>query len=174
MSGNLPPGVNNADIDRHFGGPSHEHEWELAQRENPLLEDLAAIFTEKCRWVEILGSFTSEKYDETFYEEGAECDARRRYRFELAYIKKLTDGEPDVTFYRSVIDFYQRVDDETWDWLMDIIRDVELSHYHGHDEIDVVSCDPDRNTGEFVVRYNDAFEVGYGPGVHDGRVIDDE
>jgi len=58
----------------------HEHEWRL-RNEEPLLEDGRAIITEECGWVEITGTATSERLDETFYETGAECNEVNRYSF---------------------------------------------------------------------------------------------
>jgi len=171
MSGNLPPGVSASDIDDAFGGPSHEHEWMPAEEENPILEDMAAIFTEYCDWVEITGSYTDDARDETYYETGAECDASRSYRFELAYVKVLSDDDVDLTLNRSVIDtiFEQNDGDENPVW--DSIITAEIAHHHGDEEITVVSCDPDRDSGEFVVQYDGEFEIGYGPGVYGDQEI---
>ncbi|AUX09923.1 hypothetical protein AArcSl_2300 [Halalkaliarchaeum desulfuricum] len=136
--------------------------------DNPFLEDLAAIWTEDCEWVEILDSYTSQKHDETFYEEGAECEATRSYRFELAYIALLDEGEPEVVFQRSVIDWLKESGyDDVYDELIDIVDAVECKWYHNEDDIEAVSVDPDRSTGEFVIRLGDEYEVGYGPGVTD-------
>jgi len=88
MSGNLPPGTSPADIDSHYG-PSvadHEHEWMPVEGLSPVLEDMAAIFHEQCCWAEVVDSYTDHRRDETYYETGAECEAERHYRFELAYV----------------------------------------------------------------------------------------
>ena len=171
MSGNLPPGVSAADIDEAFGGPSHEHEWMPAHDENPILEDMAAIFTEVCDWVEITGSYTDDARDETYYETGAECDATRRYRFELAYIKFIDDDDQSMTIKRSALDHAIEESEEADLMLLETITAIEIAHHHGDDEIEVVSCDPDSDSGEFVVLYDDAVEVGYGPGVYGDQEI---
>lgn len=77
MSGNLPPGTTPADIDHHYGGgvPDHEHEWMPVEGLHPVLEDMAAIFHEQCRWAEVVDSYTDHRRDETYYETGAECSA---------------------------------------------------------------------------------------------------
>jgi len=64
---------------------THEHEWR-PDEESPVFEDGAAIFFEYCDWVEVTGSTTSERHDETFYSYGAECDAQRSYRFDECYL----------------------------------------------------------------------------------------
>lgn len=94
---------------RSFSGPStspppatpvdtHDHEWRLVDGMNPIIEDGAAIFREECDWVEITSSTHSEKHDETFYGEGAQCDATRSFRMEAKSVTKKREGKPDIEY----------------------------------------------------------------------------
>lgn len=85
MTGNLPPGVTPADIDRAYGSsvPSHDHEW-VPESGGPsfMLEDGAAIFNYTCRFVEVTNTRHDPKRDEVYEETGAECDATESVRLE--------------------------------------------------------------------------------------------
>lgn len=63
----------------------HDHEW---APETAVAEwDQDVFVTWDCSWVEITGSTHSERWDETFYEEGAKCCATKRAVYELmAYV----------------------------------------------------------------------------------------
>ena len=157
MSGNLPPGVTPADIDRHYGGgiPDHEHEWEPVQGLSPVLEDMAAIFHEQCRWAEVVDTYTDHRRDETYYETGAECEAERHYRFELAYVV----DESGTRLDRDDIDR----PGENGDDRFETIAEAGISAAQAlSDETDAVDIDPDRRNGQVVVRH-DGFELGYEP-----------
>jgi hypothetical protein len=156
MSGNLPSGVTPADIDRHYGGgnPDHEHEWIPVQGLSPVLEDMAAIFHEQCRWAEVVDSYTDYQRDETYYETGAECQAERHYRFELAYVV----DESGTRLDRDDID---RLEEEGDDRFESVIEAVIAAERAFPDETEVVEVDPDRVNGLVVVRH-DGFELGYG------------
>lgn len=158
MSGNLPPGVSSADIDRHYGGgvPNHEHEWMPVEGLSPVLEDMAAIFHEQCTWAEVASAVTSEKHDETFYGYGAECEAERHYRFDLAYVIDESGQRLD----RNDIDRLE--DDET------VIEAVIATEQAFPEETEVVEIDPDRNEGRVVIEHN-GVEIGYGPGINGGE-----
>lgn len=82
---------------------THEHEWCL----EPRVEwDEDVFVTFDCEYVEITGSVTSDRLDETFYEEGAECLATKTLvydlwiehdtekRFGSAQSEIVEDGEP--------------------------------------------------------------------------------
>lgn len=160
MSGNLPPGVTPADIDRHYGGPDHEHEWMPVEGLSPVLEDMAAIFHEQCRWAEVVDTYTDHRRDETYYETGAECDAERHYRFELAYVTELTDADhPNLRLDREEIDRLEQEDAEMFDTILDAVIATERAF---PDKTEVVEVDSDRRNGQVVVRH-DGFELGYEP-----------
>lgn len=77
---------------------THEHEW-VPLEECPVhLEDEAAIFTQECEWVEITGSSYSEKQDETFYSEGAKCEACRTVRMEMVWLEKRREGGANIRY----------------------------------------------------------------------------
>jgi len=156
MSGNLPPGVTPADIDRHYGGgiPDHEHEWVPVQGLSPVLEDMAAIFHEQCRWAEVVDSYTDHQRDETYYETGAECEAERHYRFELAYVV----DESGTRLDRDDIDRLEEQGDEHCETVIETVIAAERAF---PDETEVVDIDPDRRNGQVVIRH-DGFELGYG------------
>lgn len=155
MSGNLPPSTSAADIDRHYGGsiPDHEHEWMPVEGLSPVLEDMAAIFHEECRWAEVTSAVTSEKHDETFYGYGAECEAERHYRFELAYIV----DESGTRLDRDDIDRLEEEGHERFETILDAVIGTEQGF---PEETEVVDIDPDRHEGQVVVRH-EGFELGY-------------
>jgi hypothetical protein len=156
MSGNLPPGVTPADIDKHYGGgiPDHEHEWVPVRGLSPVLEDMAAIFHEQCRWVEVVDSYTDHRRDETYYETGAECEAERDYRFELAYVV----DESGTRLDRDDIDRLEEDGDDRFETVIEAVIAAERAF---PDETEVVEVDPHRDEGQVVVRH-DGVELGYG------------
>ncbi|WP_436935451.1 hypothetical protein [Halovenus marina] len=156
MSGNLPPGTTRADIDRHYGGgiPDHEHEWVPVQGLSPILEDMAAIFHEQCRWAEVVDSYTDYRRDETYYETGSECEAERHYRFELAYVV----DESGTRLDRDDIDRLEAEGDDGFERVIEAVIAAERA-FPG--ETEVVDIDPDRRNGQVVIRH-DGFELGYG------------
>ena len=164
MSGNLPPGVSSADIDRHFGGPTHEHEWEPVERDYPTLEDMAAIFHERCVWAEVVNTYTDRQRDEVYYEYGRECDETRWRRFDLAYVTELTgDEHPELQLDRDDIDRLEEQDTELFDTIVEAVIEAEQAFPN---ETEIVEIDPDPEQGQVVIRH-DRFEFGYGPGVTD-------
>jgi len=162
MSGNLPPGTTPADIDRHYGGgvPDHDHEWIPVEGLSPVLEDMAAIFHEECRFAEVVDSYTDHRRDETYYETGAECEVEHHYRFELVYVDLPGQGRLD----RDDID---RLEDEGDDKFETVIEAVIAAEQAFPEETEVVEVDPDRQQGRVVVQH-DGFELGYGPGISGG------
>lgn len=92
--GNYPPGAKN-DPRAPYNQPdrSHEHEWRPTDpdhrgRNQPIIEDGAAIFHEECN------------YAEGRHGEGWQCEETRTYRFEYSTLES-PDGEewelPDIT-----------------------------------------------------------------------------
>lgn len=157
MSGNLPPGTSASDIDRHYSGgvPNHDHEWMPVEGLSPVLEDLAAIFYEQCRFAEVVDSYTDHRRDETYHETGAECEAERHYRFELAYVV----DESGTRLDRDDIDRLEEEDDNRFETVIEAVIAAERAF---PDETEVVDIDPDRRNGQVVVRH-DGFELGYEP-----------
>lgn len=157
MSGNLPPGVSTADIDRHYGGgiPDHDHEWMPVEELAPILEDWAAIFHEQCRWAEVVDSYTDHQRDETYYETGAECEAERHYRFELAYVI----NESGVRLESDDID---RMEQKAEERSKTVIEAVIAAEQAFPDETKIVDIDPDRSNGQVVIQH-DGLELGYKP-----------
>lgn len=160
MSQNLPPGVTPADIDRHFGGPTHEHEWEPVERDYPILEDMAAIFHERCVWAEVVNTYTDHQRDEIYYEYGRECDETRWRRFDLAYVTELTgEDHQELQLVRDDIDQLEEQGSELFDTVVEIVIEVEQAFPN---ETEIIEIDPDQ--GQVVIRH-DGYELGYGPGV---------
>jgi hypothetical protein len=121
---------------------------------SPVLEDLAAIFHEQCRWTEIINSYTDHQRDETYYETGAECEAERHYRFELAYVEsdeeRLDRDELEQNGHESALE---------------AVIEAERAF---PDETEIIEIDPDRQQGRVVIRH-DGVEIGYGPGISGGE-----
>jgi hypothetical protein len=70
---------------------THEHDWYPVEGRYPLYEDGALIFQLECEWVEINGATHSEKHDEVFYDEGAECNETKTVRFDIEEVSISTD-----------------------------------------------------------------------------------
>lgn len=83
MGGNLPPGVTPADIDRHYGPstPEHDHHWMPAVDGAFILEDGAAIFHYICEWAPTktvdIGKHGTEEIPQ-----GEQCGEGRSIRLE--------------------------------------------------------------------------------------------
>ena len=154
MSGNLPPGVTPADIDRHYSGGilDHEHEWVPVQGLSPVLEDMAAIFHEECRFAEVVDTYTDHRRDETYYETGAECQAERHYRFELAYVV----DESGTRLDRDDIDRLEDENDERFESVIEAVIAAERAFPNETEVVDI-----DHQEGRVVIRH-DGFELGYG------------
>jgi hypothetical protein len=166
MSRNLPPGTTPTDIDRHFGGSTHEHEWEPVGREYPVLEDMAALFHERCVWAGVVNTHTDYQRDETYYEYGRECDETRWRRFDLVYVAKLSEkGQQDARWDRDDINQLEKQDVETFEAILDTIISIEQASFDG---TEIVEIDPDPQQGQVVIRHED-HELGYGPGVADNE-----
>jgi hypothetical protein len=118
----------------------HNHEFRLTH-ESPVFEDGAAIFIEACEWVEILGSVTSERHDETFYNEGAECDETRSYRMELDELYR--NGELWLSF---PLDRELTTEEE--------IAIMELAETANEGNAVIEELDPDPDDGCVIVSYN--------------------
>lgn len=69
---------------------AHQHEW----RPDPHVTwDEEVFVTFHCAFVEILGSATSERLDETFYDEGAKCMAEKTLVYEASIEGDFDDDE---------------------------------------------------------------------------------
>lgn len=158
MSGNLPPGVTASDIDRHYGGgiPDHDHEWMPVEEESPVLEDMAALFHEECRFAEVVNSHTDYQRDEVYHEYGQECEATRWHRFELTYVELPGENRLD----RDDIDRLEEEGDELFETVLDAVIGAEQAF---PEDTEVVDIDPDPDIGQVVVRH-DGYELGYGGG----------
>ncbi|QLG50234.1 hypothetical protein [Natrinema halophilum] len=118
---------------------------------HPVLEDMAAIFHERCCFEEIVDSYTDHRRDETYYETGAECEAERHYRFELEYVET-EEGRLKC----HDIDRLEQADDERFEAVI-------AAEQAFPEAMEVVDVDPDRQQGQVVVRH-DGVEIGYCPG----------
>lgn len=127
MSGNLPPGVTAADIDRHYGPsvPEHDHRWEPTLDEGFILEDGAAIFHYTCEWVPTK-SVDIGRYGTEDIPQGEQCGDEASVRLE-------TDADAEA------------------------VESVEMAGIHDPAELDVVDCDPpgpNRPSGRLEVEAN--------------------
>jgi len=121
---------------------THEHEFEWEH--DPIFEDGAAIFVERCQYVEILGSHTSERYDETFYNEGPRCEEEQRVRLELTHFRTLTDDWIDVSSWRELDPKYSPIADT----VRELLEEIESGRY----EIDGMSVYPEPNVVTVLAR----------------------
>lgn len=83
---------------------SHEHDW------MPDLVDVEwdgeLFVTWSCGWAEVVGSATSERWDETFYEYGAECAATKTATYTIEIEHEDRDIAPWSHVYEEVADQY--------------------------------------------------------------------
>jgi hypothetical protein len=122
---------------------THDHEFRPVD-DSPIFEDGAAIFREECEWREVHGSYTSDEYDETFYDEGAKCSESRYYRMEEAWIELRRDDAPDIRYLDTESDGrFWRIGEMAE---MAVVTD---------DSAEIVSIDPDEEHGEVVVETDD-------------------
>ena len=49
----------------------------MVEEDYLVLEDMATLFCEECRWAEVVNTYTDHRRDEIYYETGAECEATR-------------------------------------------------------------------------------------------------
>ena len=160
MSRNLPPGVSPADIDRNFGGSTHEHEWEPVERDYPTLEDMAVIFHERCVWAEVVNTYTDRQRDEVYHEYGRECDETRCRRFDLAYVTELTGDEyPELRLNRDDIEQLEEQGAELFETVVEAVIEAEQAFPNG---TEVVEIDPKPEQGKVVIRHN-GYEFRYEP-----------
>ncbi|WP_226041218.1 hypothetical protein [Natrinema sp. DC36] len=132
-------------------GRSHTHEWRPLDEDDPVFEDGAAIFRQQCDHVEILGSQTSSRHDETFYEEGAQCPETQHIRMDM---RTLGIGDDTFTFAKCVNDWFSRNEDhEDFETVESAVMEIEQAMRDGEGEIDEI--DPDATHGRVVAEYND-------------------
>lgn len=128
VGGNYPPGTSRRDLIR--GGiiepHAHEHEWELGDVDNPVIEDGAAIFHERCRYVE------------GRWGEGWSCEETRTYRFEYDELDT-PDGDridlPDITEWDDVSSYAE-----------ERVLHIEQAFHEGNERVDIY-VDPDPDSG---------------------------
>jgi len=135
---NYPPGAKH-DRNAPYNQPdrSHEHEWVPDDMDNPVIEDGAAIFQEKCQ------------YAEGRYGQGWRCEETRSYRFEYSTLES-PDGE---TWDLPTI--------QEWDQLNDgsevaekVIEIEEAFHTHGPGDTVGFDVDPDPDCGQVTISYD--------------------
>lgn len=141
---NYPPGAANDprapwnEVDH-----THEHRWEREEfRLQPIIEDGAAIFTEKCT------------YKEGRYGDGWECEETRTYRFEYSTVDV---GGSVVDL--PTIDDWDEVDEEVACCVMAIKK---AYHEHGPGDKVSIDVDPDPDNGVVTIEWN-GYELKYEP-----------
>ena len=95
---------------------AHEHEWWPENVDVDWDEDL--FVTWHCDFVEITGSTTSERLDETFYEEGAKCAATKTAVYEVRIEYRGTPIEDAATALEA-----SRAYEYVWDWHQDRVEE---------------------------------------------------
>lgn len=73
----------------------HTHEFREPTRE--IVEDGSWVVQYDCSHVEILGAQTCDRLDETFYEEGASCEASKSVRLDASRLERVVMGESNET-----------------------------------------------------------------------------
>lgn len=75
-----------------------EHDWDPEMFSVEIDEYI--YLSQPCNNVEITGSYTCDRLDETFYEEGAECDAARRVVFDYTVHEHTMHGTVEIDIGR--------------------------------------------------------------------------
>jgi len=139
-----PPGAKN-DPRAPYNQPdrSHEHEWVPGDMDNPVIEDGAAIFHERCQ------------YAEGRHGEGWQCEETRTYRFEYSTLETPAGDE----IYLPTID--------NWDDVHPVvekrvIRVEEAFHSYGPGDKVSFNVDPDPDCGEVTISYK-GWKLRYEP-----------
>lgn len=105
---------------------THEHQWHIDEQEPATYEGQTITIRELCEFVEINGSYHSERHDETFYDEGEACGAMRLTKFGVSDPIHVDSGE--------TIDY---ADETVLVEALDMKLYTEVTGYdamHGHDE----------------------------------------
>lgn len=141
----------------------HDHEFEEPDHE--IVEDGAWIVTVPCNFVEITGSQTSERLDETFYETGWECEVYKHVRLDASSVQErkmgLT-GDESVAKGDSVllgdVDTGEMPDELAAQIEQTIInglgRDIEPFDVYGtqsSEDVEIVSVDRDERVVDVTV-----------------------
>jgi hypothetical protein len=119
---------------------THEHEF-IPTEDRPVLEDHSAKFTERCEWVERVGSYTSEEHDETFYGVGDECHETRSFKMDAVAVEKRREGT-NITYLASEFD-------SSFPFLDAVFESVQSGEHT------IIDSDPDKQTGHVVVQSRD-------------------
>lgn len=146
---NYPPGTSAGDPRAPWNAPdhSHDHEWYPGDMENPILEDGAAIFHERCH------------YAEGRWGEGWSCEETRTFRCDVERVVVLRDDKPDIAYLASEEDYHNE-----WGYIERLYEDalvaVEITDF---EEIEMLDCDPANEYGDGYVRVRvgDEYEVIY-------------
>lgn len=145
VGSNYPPGMSKRDFVRAgIDQPHHhEHEWEHGDMDNPVIEDGAAIFHQRCL------------YSEGRYGEGWECEETRTYRFDYSTIES-PDGKewelPDITNW----------DEAPEEVAKKVIIIEKRFHGKGPSEKVEFDVDPDPDNGQVTITYK-GWELHFRP-----------
>jgi len=131
--GGYPPGTSRRDLIR--GGiiepHDHEHEFDPCQsKDNPVIEDGAAIFHLQCR------------YAEGEYGEKWSCDETRTYRFEYDSLCTPSGERIDL----PTISSWDEVDENVAEQVIHIEEE-----FHAGNEDVVMNVDPDPDCGQVTI-----------------------
>jgi hypothetical protein len=118
---------------------SHEHEWRPGDMDNPVIEDGAAIFHERCQ------------YAEGRYGDGWECEETRTYRFEYSTLESPSGITSDL---HSIEDWEKNCDD-----VRETIQCIEEAFHDGDTKWNV---DPDPDCGVVSIEW-DGWTLKYEP-----------
>lgn len=134
VGGNYPPGMSKRDFIRAGIDDPHNHECEFEpddSRDDPIIEDGAAIFHFQCRYVE------------GRWGEGYSCEETKSYRFEYAELDLPNSDRvdlPDITGWDTV-----------GDDVAERVIGIEEAYYSGDLDDMYVNPDPDSGCVELVL-----------------------
>ncbi len=115
---------------------NHQHEWRPLDDQQPIFEDGAVVFYEECNFVEVHGSYHSERLDEVFYDEGEQCDETRTIRLDLVRF----EGEVEKEFEDNVNGYIIHHSDEIEDEIETALLKIEYAMRENKGE--VLEIDP--------------------------------
>ena len=125
------------------GNVSHQHDFEPIPDLDPIFEDWAAIFHERCYYAPIISSVHSEELDESFHEYGEECGEERSIRMDLQEIQLTPfEGKPPISIDQSE---FERFNEMVESW----VQRIESAEKGA---IEFLEVNPDPEDGQVVAR----------------------
>lgn len=122
------------------------HEHEFIEEEAEFTADETLLCEIRCMHRPVYGSYTSEKYDETFYDEGPRCEARKRIQWDFDGVYFDLSSNVPVAQATGLVEVPYEKGPEVWE---SVVSRAE----HKINETDVV-IDPYNDTPWTKVHYD--------------------